>query len=86
VEAFGIGNHVDLDDLPALDRELSALNSRPRGAMTTPTGRSFWGRAFLFQTPYLKLWDWRPLRGRELFRLLLRSILEILAIRQIRYD
>ena len=31
---------------------------------------------------FLKLWDWRPRHARELFRLLLRSILEILAIRQ----
>jgi hypothetical protein len=49
-KARWVGDHVDLDDLPALDREAECLNSRPRGAMTTPTGRSFWGRAFLLQT------------------------------------
>ena len=44
---------------------------------------SFWGRVFIPGT-FLKLWGWRPRRGLELFGLLLRSFLEIVAIRQIR--
>ena len=45
-------------------------------------GGRFWGRAFYSR--HLKSWGWRPRCGWKLFRLLLRSILEILAIRQIR--
>ena len=37
-------------DLSARDRKAECPKQPPRGAMTTPTGKSFWGRAFLLQT------------------------------------
>ena len=40
------------------------------------------GLALFYSRYFFKLLDWRPRHGRELFRLLLHSLLKIPAIRQ----